>query len=59
MPQIEVVGEAEDASAALEMVAEHRPDLLVVITTGNEASLGGVEEAILTIASACRPGAFG
>jgi DNA-binding NarL/FixJ family response regulator len=59
MPQIGVVGEAEDASAALEMVAEHRPDLLVVITTGNEASLGGVEEAILTIASACRPGAFG
>ena len=59
MPQIQVVGEADDASAALEMVAEHRPDLVVVITSGNEASPGDVEEPILTIASACRPSVFG
>jgi DNA-binding NarL/FixJ family response regulator len=30
MPQIEVVGEAEDASSALQMVVEHRPDLVLL-----------------------------
>jgi DNA-binding NarL/FixJ family response regulator len=30
MPQIQVVGEAEDASAALQMVVEHRPDLVLL-----------------------------
>lgn len=30
MPEIEVVGEADDASAALEMVAQHRPDLMLL-----------------------------
>ena len=40
MPQIEVVGEADDASAALEMVAQHRPDLVLLDTDlpGNEPS---------------------
>jgi DNA-binding NarL/FixJ family response regulator len=30
MPQIEIVGEAEDASSALQMVVEHRPDLVLL-----------------------------
>ncbi len=30
MPQVEVVGEASSASAALEMVAEHHPDLVLL-----------------------------
>jgi len=30
MPQIEVVGEANDASSALEMVLEHRPHLVLL-----------------------------
>jgi DNA-binding NarL/FixJ family response regulator len=40
MPQIEVVGEADDASAALEMVAQHRPNLVLLDTDlpGNEPS---------------------
>jgi DNA-binding NarL/FixJ family response regulator len=32
MPQIEVIGEAGDAIAALEMIAEHRPDLVLLDT---------------------------
>jgi DNA-binding NarL/FixJ family response regulator len=32
MPQIEVVGEASSASAALQMVAQHRPDLVLLDT---------------------------
>jgi DNA-binding NarL/FixJ family response regulator len=32
MPQIEVVGEASSASAALQMVAQHRPDLVLMDT---------------------------
>ena len=31
MPQIEVVGEADDASSALEMVVKHLPDLLLLV----------------------------
>ena len=38
MPQIEVVGEASSASAALEMVAEHRPNLVLL-----DGSLAGNE----------------
>ena len=30
MPQIEVVGEADNASSALQMVVEHRPDLVLL-----------------------------
>jgi DNA-binding NarL/FixJ family response regulator len=30
MPQIEVVGEADDASSALEIVMEHRPHLVLL-----------------------------
>ena len=30
MPEIQVVGEADDASAALQMVVEHRPDLVLL-----------------------------
>ena len=30
MPEIEVFGEAEDASSALQMVEEHHPDLVLV-----------------------------
>lgn len=30
MPQIEVVGEADDASSAQQMVVEHRPDLVLL-----------------------------
>ena len=40
MPNMEVVGEADDASAALEMVAQHRPNLVLLDTNlpGNEPS---------------------
>lgn len=32
MPQIEVIGEAGDAIAALEMIAQHHPDLVLLDT---------------------------
>jgi DNA-binding NarL/FixJ family response regulator len=38
MPQIEVVGETDDTSTALEMVVEHRPDLVLL-----DADLAGGE----------------